>query len=240
MGEGSYSGRRKVNSEALAKIALFAGLNRKTIDSISEACSWRSVAKGTELFGAGVAATDVYFVVAGLVRVTTFSASGREVMFRELGAGSTLGTLAAIDGQSRSAAVVAVETTTFAVLPRDRFLALLTDHPALALAMLVDFAGLIRELTRRVVATTTATIPIRVCQELLSIARAGGIEKNKATLARLPTHAEFAARIGATREAVTREFSKLSAAGVISRAGKKIVITDIRWLEQAAEANEGY
>jgi len=167
--------------------------------------------------------------------VTTFSAMGREVSFRDLGPGSTLGTVAAIDGQPRSAAVIAVETATVAMLPREKFLALLGDHPSLAMAVLNDFASLIRELTQRVVATTTATIPVRVRQELLTFARAAGIANNKAVLERLPTHADFATRIGATREAVTRELNKLTKAGLLAKAGKSLVITDVGRLEQLAD-----
>ena len=230
--------RRAVAKSArgnLDGIALLAALDRRIVAEIAQACTWQSVSRGRELFGAGVASADVHFVERGVVRVTTFSATGREVSFRDLGPGSTLGTVAAIDGQPRSAAVIAVETATVAILPREKFLTLLGEHPSLAMAVLNDFASLIRELTQRVVATTTATIPVRVRQELLTFARAAGIANNKAVLERLPTHADFATRIGATREAVTRELNKLTKAGLLAKAGKSLVITDVGRLEQLAD-----
>jgi CRP-like cAMP-binding protein len=226
----SKSARRSLHGARL-----FASLAPHVVDEIAEGCVWQTVAKGRELFGAGVGGADVYFVVDGSVRVTTFSAAGREVSFRELGAGSAIGTVAAIDGQPRSASVVAIEDATIAVLPRERFLALLTRHPPLALAVLADFAGLIRGLTNRVVATTTATIPIRVRRELLELARTAGVAGNRSTIAQPPTHADFATRIGATREAVTRELNKLTRDGLLAKSGKALVITDVGQLEAAAE-----
>ncbi len=55
------------------------------------------------------AGNDVHFVVRGRVRVTIFAAGGQEVAFRDLGAGKSFGELSAIDGQARSASVVALE-----------------------------------------------------------------------------------------------------------------------------------
>lgn len=230
--------RGKVNTSTRGSLhgtALFAGLHRIVVDEIGANCAWQTVAKGREVFGAGVASADVFFIVSGLLRVTTFSAMGREVSFRDLGAGATIGTVAAIDGQPRSASVVAIEPTTIAILSRERFLNLLAAHPALALAVMKDFAGLIRELTIRVVSTTTATIPIRVRRELLSLARAEGIVGNRSTISRPPTHADLATRVGATREAVTRELNKLIRDGLLSKAGKAFVIQDVDRLEQMAQ-----
>src|SRR5262245_43724106 len=45
---------------------------------------------------------DVYFIVAGEVRVTFYSQSGREVTFRNMSAGELFGELSAMCGDPRS------------------------------------------------------------------------------------------------------------------------------------------
>ena len=59
---------------------------------------------------------DVLFVAGGKVRIVNYSASGREVSLDDVGAGGFFGELAAIDGASRSATVVALEDTIVASL----------------------------------------------------------------------------------------------------------------------------
>ena len=79
--------------------------------------------------------------------------------------------------------------------------ALAQDLAALVLRRL---AALIRDLTARVVDTTTLTVPERVRAEIVRQARAAGVKGNRATIKGLPTHADLASRLGATREAVSR------------------------------------
>jgi DNA-binding transcriptional regulator YhcF (GntR family) len=51
------------------------------------------------------------------------------------------------------------------------------------------------------------------------------------TIANLPTHAEFAARIGTHREAVTREFGTLKDEGVVAQSGRTLIVHSVRKLE---------
>ena len=50
------------------------------------------------------------FIVAGRLRVVNYAASGREVAYAVIEAGSQVGELAAIDGEPRSASVEALTT----------------------------------------------------------------------------------------------------------------------------------
>ncbi|MFZ9133563.1 MAG: aminoacyl-tRNA hydrolase, partial [Gemmobacter sp.] len=54
---------------------------------------------------------DVYFVVDGRARVVNFSLSGGEISFDDIENGGVFGELAALDGQPRSATIVALTDT---------------------------------------------------------------------------------------------------------------------------------
>ena len=80
--------------------------------------------------------TDVYFIVQGEVRVTVFSESGRRVIMRDLKPGDHFGEYAAIDGDPRSATIVAMNRTIVAQMPSETFNDLLVEHPVLALSLI--------------------------------------------------------------------------------------------------------
>ena len=87
----------------------------------------------------------------------------------------------------------------------------------------------------RVVAISAMPVGPRVQAELLRLALAVGVTDNRAVILHAPTHAEIASRVAARREAVTREISRLTEAGVIDRRGRDLVVTDVTALRNSVE-----
>jgi CRP-like cAMP-binding protein len=241
----SFSGGRVPGARAnalqtrhtLRPTGILRGLDHASLARISASCRWRSVDRDGEIIGLGVASTEVHFVASGRVRITIYSAGGREVAFRELGPGESFGQLAAIDGQARSASVLAVEDTNLASMSHELFFELMRGQPEVALNVMRELVALVRDLTNRIVDTTTLTVPVRVRRELLRMARASAVSGSRATILSAPTHAELANRIGGTREAVTRELNRLSRDKTIRREGRSIEVLDLRRLEDAAQGD---
>src|SRR5215213_1695387 len=67
---------------------------------------------GRTLVSQGATSTSVYFVLVGRLQVMLFSTTGREIILRDLAEGEMFGELAAIDGQPRSATIVALSDCT--------------------------------------------------------------------------------------------------------------------------------
>lgn len=71
---------------------------------------------------------SVYLVIFGRVRVTKSSAeNATEVMIAELGPGEVFGELAILEGQPRSATVLAIERTSCLKVPGNLFLEALNE-----------------------------------------------------------------------------------------------------------------
>src|SRR6266568_4275654 len=66
--------------------------------------------------------TDVYFIVAGAVRVLIRTPNGKEMLLADLGPGEFIGETTAIDGGARSANVTATMNTELLIIPCDAFL----------------------------------------------------------------------------------------------------------------------
>lgn len=220
------------SSLGLRSIALLEGLPQERLEGLARECAWRNVAPGSRIISRSGQERDVYFIVTGRVRVTTYSAAGRQVTFRDFGAGEHFGEVAAIDGKPRSADVVALENSLLAALPREAFGRLVREEPAVAERLLRDFAGLVRRLSERVIDLSTLGVHHRLHVELLRLAREAGVQGNRARIDPAPKHADLASQVSTYREQVTRELSALAKAGVIGKDGKALLVRDVARLER--------
>ena len=91
----------------LAGIQLFKGLNID-LAPYEARSNWRRFDPEEILVDFDELSTDVYFLLAGDVRVLMRTASGKEVILHEMRPGQLFGELAALDGIKRSANVTAL------------------------------------------------------------------------------------------------------------------------------------
>lgn len=223
------------DAPSLSGIGLLNGLAESDRDLLAQSCRWHRYSANHFVFSHEDETSDVYFIVTGQVRVTVYSASGKEVSFADLSAGASFGELSAIDGLPRSATVVALSDTVLASLPAKAFLQLLYDHPDVAANMMQYLVGLIRRLSDRVVEFNVLAVRNRIHAELLRLSHDHGTGGNTAMIAPAPTHAEIASRVSTHREAVTRELSALARKGLVERRHGALVIADIARLAQLVE-----
>ncbi len=220
------------SSLALRQIALLAGLSDQRLDQLAQQCLWHSVAAGKPLLLRAEQQGEVFLLVSGRVRVTTYSANGRQVTFRDSEAGEHFGDIAAIDGGPRSADVVTLEPCVVASLERAAFLALLRDEPLVAERVMQRLAALVRQLSERVIDLSTLGVQNRLHAELLRLARGAGFDGNQARLEPAPRHAALASQISTNREQVTRELNALVRSGVLRKDGRALVLEDAGRLER--------
>ncbi|WP_422095948.1 Crp/Fnr family transcriptional regulator [Variovorax sp.] len=220
------------SSLALRQIALLAGLSDQRLDQLAQQCLWHSVAAAKPLLLRAEQQGEVFLLVSGRVRVTTYSANGRQVTFRDSEAGEHFGDIAAIDGGPRSADVVTLEPCVVASLDRAAFLALLRDEPLVAERVMQRLAALVRQLSERVIDLSTLGVQNRLHAELLRLARGAGFDGNQARLEPAPRHAALASQISTNREQVTRELNALVRSGVLRKDGRALVLEDAGRLER--------
>ncbi len=216
----------------LRGIALLEGLGTATLEALARECAWRNFAAGQRILSRNAGDRDVYLIVSGRVRATTYSAAGRQVTFRDLETGDLFGDVAAIDGMPRSADVVALESTLVASMAPAVFRRLLREQPDVAERVLCGLASLVRRLSERVIDLSTLGVQNRIHAELLRRARAAGVSGNTARIAPAPKHADLASQVSTYREQVTRELSALAKAGILGKEDGALVVRDVARLER--------
>jgi CRP-like cAMP-binding protein len=224
---------------SLEAVELFAPLDPAERAKLAGACAWRTYRNHEQIFDRLDTGRDVFFVARGKARIVNYSFSGREISFTDLGPGAFFGELAAIDGQPRSASVVAVGETLVAAMPSGIFSRVVSEHPEVAMGMIRYLAGMVRRATERIMELSTVGANNRVHAELLRLATTAGEDVNAAVISPIPTHSDIAARVSTTRETVARVLSELNRAGLVERRGDKLLITDFGRLEDMVEEVRG-
>lgn len=223
------------STQGLRRIDLLKGLAEETLQAIARSCAWRNFAAGTQILSRKSHDCDVYLLVSGRVRITTYSAAGRQVTFRDCAPGEFFGEVAAIDEMPRSADVVALEGSLLACMRAADFRKLLRDEPAVAECVLRRLASLVRRLSERVIDLSTLGVHNRIHTELLRLAREAGVEGNTARIDPAPKHADLASQVSTYREQVTREFSALARTGLLSKHGRALIVRDVDRLQRMVE-----
>jgi CRP-like cAMP-binding protein len=212
---------------SLRGIGLLQAVPDAALEGLSRRCAWKRYDSGQVIVDHHEGSTDVFFIASGQVRAKIYSLSGREVTFRDIGAGDIFGELAAIDGEPRSAAVVATKPSLVGAMSAAVLQEVLRDFPDVAAALLRRLSRQIRRLSDRIFEFSTLTVEHRVHAELLRLAWPYAKDENRARISPAPTHAELASMISTHREAVTRELNKLARQGLLKREGKSLVILDV-------------
>ena len=216
-------------------ISLLEELSPAVRDRLAQRCKWRNYRPQQEIIGRENPTRDVYFVATGRVRVVNWSYSGREVSFEDIGAGGTFGELAAVDGEPRSATMIALEETNVGAIDPDGFLEAVMGDPATARRLIRRLAAVIRRSTDRIFELSVHGANIRIYADLLRHAEANMTGDNTAEISPIPVHSDIAARVSTTRETVARVMGDLARRELVVRKSDRLVVTDVDRLAELVE-----
>ncbi|HEY4636651.1 MAG TPA: cyclic nucleotide-binding domain-containing protein, partial [Burkholderiales bacterium] len=133
----------------LQKVDLFKGLDTASLREIAGQCKWTRCTRNQTVMRRDSTDRDVYFVIAGMVRVAAAAGRGRRIIFRDIPAGETFGEHSAIDGRRSFADVFAVRESLLASMPPEAFRAILARHAPVRERLLRRLSGSVRELADR-------------------------------------------------------------------------------------------
>ncbi|HEU0221444.1 MAG TPA: Crp/Fnr family transcriptional regulator [Paracoccaceae bacterium] len=222
----------------LRKVRCLQALDDAALTRIAQACRAAVVEPGTILMYKGEADNSVVFMLSGRARVAIYTSSGRLVHLEDAVPGMVLGEIAAISNTVRSATVETTETSLVARMPGDTFMNFLREIPEISIGLLRLAHTRLHLLTERFYETTALPVQGRVHAELLRLCGRPDFQNNTARVSPYPTHEEIANRIGARRESVAREFSRLTKLGLLAKRGRQLEIRNFTMLQEMARNAE--
>ena len=226
-------------ARTLSRITPFSDLDDASLEVVAKSCRFERFEAKRQIIAYQDDSADVFFIVSGVVRIVIHGLSGKEISYRDLEAGEMFGELAAIDGEQRSASVVAVAETLLVAMPEAAFRESIRHHPPVADAVLQRLTRLVRLYSQRLYEMRTLDVPNRIRAELVRLAEASRGDDNTATISPLPTSTDIAARVNTRREAVSRELASLTRRGFIKRQQKTLLIRDFDGLSGLVESMLG-
>lgn len=221
-------------SEKLSRVRLLQNLSGAAIATLEQRSQWRRFAAGEQILGRDSSSRDVFLVVEGEVEVVNFALSGQEVAFGHVRAGGYFGEMSAIDGEHRSANIVAVADSRVLVVPPSVFVEMMTGNPPAAMQVLKRLSHIIRTADDRIMDLSTLKAVQRVYIELLRLAEDDAEEGCR--IAVLPIQRDMARRASTTRETVSRVLSQLVRDGITERKGRTLLIHDKALLMEMTDA----
>ncbi len=131
------------NINLLQNVYLFKDLHGKELEQVAAIAKMETFVPGDEIFSEGDVASSLYVIKFGSVKIQH---SGKEnvVNVAVLGTGSHFGEMAFLDGEKRSATVVAVERSEIVTIDFKELAGILERNPAIAVKVyrsLAHFLG---------------------------------------------------------------------------------------------------
>tara|TARA_X000001036_G_scaffold261932_1_gene243472 strand:+ start:366 stop:1049 length:684 start_codon:yes stop_codon:yes gene_type:complete len=217
------------NIELLKTVSLFWDLNKIELGHISDKMVSKKFENGNLIFLEESEGKNLFFVVEGSVKVTRLSKDGREVILAMLNAGDFFGEMSLLDGEARSANVIALEETEVLSLNRDDFLVVLHDYPKIAIQLLKEMTSRLRKSDRQIVSLSLSDAEKRIALCIVRFADEQGVIKNgQVTIPKIPIQQDIANMAGTSRETVSRAMSLLTEEKYIERNGKELKILNYK------------
>ncbi len=133
----------------IASTHMFRDFDWHDIETLSEYTQAYEAPKGLTLFKEGDIGNYVCLIIKGKVDVYKRDLNDNEKIVAQIGAGKTLGEMAIIDGELRSASAITAEQTDLILLTKDNFLRILNEKPGLAARILLQVSRLLSQRLRR-------------------------------------------------------------------------------------------
>ena len=211
----------------LREVPIFGDLTEEALLTISKLAVRRTFPRSTLIVLEESHAETLYIIELGSVKITRLNEEGREVILAMLGPSEFFGEMALLDGQGRSANVMALEDTTLVTLSRRDFLDVLGQYPSISIQLLREMTSRLRKSDQQIKSLSLSDAEHRIGIALHRISEDVGIfRKGEVIIAQLPFQQDIANMAGTSRETVSRMLKNLNKKGLIKREGRKLIIYD--------------
>lgn len=211
--------------EYLKNIPVFKQLKDTQLREIAGRCKGVQFKKGDVVFHRTDLSTDLYIVNTGRLKAILEDEEGDEIVLAAFEKGDFFGELSLLDGKGRSATIVAEKDSQLSVLQKDVFLELLYKNPSISVELIATLVGRLRKADEMIESLAFLEVGERLIRALLdNAAPADGALCAEYLKAGKPTHKELAARIGSSREAVSKCLKVLTTKSIVKEAEGNILI----------------
>lgn len=215
--------------------SLFAGATADQLDAIAARATPRQFARGDVIIHQGDPGDCFYILTAGVARVSIVAANGREITLDFLEAGAVVGEIAVLDGNDRTATVIAHEACAAMRLDRAAIREIIAERPDFAWQLLGQMARRLRQANATIEGDRAFASGPRLARSLIRLMATG---PDGPRLRHDLNQTDLAQFAGMSREQINRQLSVWADTGVIVRDHGRVRIVDPDLLMDIAESGE--
>ena len=209
----------------LESVPIFSDLSKSDLTKISDRMTHRKFNKNQMILLEDDLGQTFFVIATGSVKITRLSDDGREVILAMLGEADFFGEMSLLDGDGRSANVVALEASEVLTLARNEFLGILEQYPKISISLLEELTNRLRKSDQQIESLSLSDVEQRIGITLIRLAEElGTIKQGSVKIKNLPFQQDIANMAGTSRETVSRTFKLLEEKGLLSRQGRQLVI----------------
>lgn len=223
--------------QILQRVPFFAMLPSEAIEQINARFRDQGFAEEEPIFYAGDSAARLYVVASGKVKLMRHTLTGQDVLLEILAEGDFFGSLFMLGDDTYPDTAVAQTTVCALGIDAEDFRAIMTQNPAVALAVLDITAARLREAHEAIRQISAYSTEQRIAYTLLKLAEKLGEQQDVGLLIQMPLSREdIAGMVGSTPETASRILSAFQKEGLIETGRQWVAITDRDRLREIAAA----
>lgn len=222
--------------DVLTRNPWFAGLPEALRSSILQRAQLRHLSDGETLFLRSDSGAAWYGVLAGAIKISNVTTSGKEMTLTYLEPGAWFGEISIFDGQPRTHDGQAQGATDILMLARPDFEHVYAEHPSFARALLTLQCQRLRLLFAALEEVNLLPLEQRLAKQLLSLAGTYGRNEEGGAIhidLHLPQDA-LAQMLGASRQRVNQALKAWERDGLLRQRYGQVVLCQVKALQALA------
>lgn len=221
----------QAKQDAIGACYLFEGVSDDVLSALAASSVIETAPARRGLFVADDEADGLRIVMEGLVRIWINDADGQELTITLAEPGDSIGEIALLDGQARSANATTMEPCTLLFLSRASFDTVFDRNPAFARQIVILLCERLRRNTDDLRGFAFDSLQARLAKKIHELAFShASIKDGAAHFERTFSQTDLAQMLGATREAVNKRLAAMTKAGLIELEQGRIIVPDLSLL----------
>lgn len=218
---------------------VFGALEPEDLEKLIAYGVTRNFANGETIFQRDDPGESMMIVLSGRVKISNFTADGKEAVLNFIEPGQVFGEIAVLDGKPRTADATAIEATELFELQRRELIPFLESHPACAIRLIEAVCGKLRHTTRMVEDIMFLNMAPRIARGLLRLAEEYGRKRGSAIRLDFKlSQRDLGGYVGLARENINRQLRLWREDGLVTVQDGYITILDEEGLRAVAEQTE--
>jgi CRP/FNR family transcriptional regulator len=211
-------------------------LSEEELEEFSRGVPDTHVERGRVFYAPGDKSEALFLLKRGKVRIYKATPDGGEFTLAVVEAGTMFGEMSLTAQRVREAYAEAVEPSDICVLRREDLERIVRSNPDVGLAMMRVLGERLRACEDRLEDVGLKGVPARLASLILQlVAQEGVMTPEGPTIPTHYTHRQLASMVGASRESVTRAFTKLRMCGAVELKDRHIYVRDMAALKSNAK-----